>query len=157
MKDDRIYLLHIRDAVDRVLSYTTGGKTAFFADTRTQDAVVRNLEIIGEAAKNVSKDQRVAQPSVPWRALSGMRDKLIHEYFGVDLEVVWQVVERDIPELKQHLPRLRAQQWIEVACELSEQLLRQLADDLHRLLDGTAYRTNATQDRTVPHVKNLSL
>ncbi len=103
MKDDRVYLLHIRDAVDRILSYTTEGKTAFLADTRTQDAVVRNLEIIGEAAKNVSTDLRAAHSGVPWRALSGMRDKLIHEYFGVNLEVVWRVVERDIPELKQHL------------------------------------------------------
>ena len=68
--------------------------------------MVRNLEIIGEATKNVSMDLRAAHPGVPWRALSGMRDKLIHEYFGVNLEVVWQVVERDIPELKQHLTEI---------------------------------------------------
>jgi len=103
MKDDRIYFLHIRDAIQRILDYTSSGKDAFFADTKTQDAVVRNLEIIGEAVKNVSAEFKAAHPEIPWRRIAGMRDRLIHEYFGVNLKIVWERVERDIPDLKRKI------------------------------------------------------
>ena len=99
MKDDRVYLAHISDAVARILDYTSAGKDVFFSDTKTQDAVVRNLEIIGEAAKNVSDDLRSKHSDIPWRRLAGMRDKLIHEYFGVNLTIVWEVVEHELPKL----------------------------------------------------------
>ena len=79
MKDDGVYLRHARDAVDAVLTYTASGREHFFADRRTQDAVVRNLEIIGEAVKRLSVDLRNAYPDVPWRQIAGMRDKLVHE------------------------------------------------------------------------------
>ncbi len=97
MKDDRLYLLHIRDALQRVTEYTLGGREAFFADQRTQDAVIRNLEVMGEAAKSVSLATRERAPQIRWKDIAGMRDKLIHEYFGVNLEIVWRVVERDAP------------------------------------------------------------
>ncbi|MGH7594175.1 MAG: HepT-like ribonuclease domain-containing protein [Gemmatimonadales bacterium] len=103
MKDDRVYLLHIRDALGRIADYTAPGRAAFLNDPRTQDAVVRNLEIVGEAAKRVSEKTRNLAPDVPWRAVSGMRDKLIHDYFGVNLEIVWQVVEREGPALRRHV------------------------------------------------------
>lgn len=99
MKDDRVYLAHILDAVERIQKYTSEGKSEFDRDEKTQDAVVRNLEIIGEAAKNVSDELRSNRPDIPWRRLAGMRDKLIHEYFGVNLTIVWQVVEQEIPKL----------------------------------------------------------
>lgn len=99
MKDDRVYLRHVLDAIGRIRDYTADGKDAFFADSKTQDAVVRNLEVIGEAVKNVSVDLRTRHPDVPWRRIAGMRDKMIHEYFGVDLRLVWEVVERELPEL----------------------------------------------------------
>ena len=99
MKDDRVYLAHIRDSVDLIREYTREGKSAFMDDRKTQDAVVRNLEIIGEAAKNVSEQLRRAHEDVPWRRIAGMRDKLIHEYFGVNLEVVWSAVEQELPKL----------------------------------------------------------
>lgn len=100
MKDDRVYLLHVRDAIGRILSYTTEGKQAFLADGKTQDAVVRNLEVIGEAAKRISGDLKSRHADIPWKRMAGMRDKMIHEYFGVDLEIVWAAVERDLPALR---------------------------------------------------------
>ena len=109
MKDDRVYLAHLRDAIDRILDYTAGGKSEFLEDTKTQDAVVRNLEILGEAAKNVSAALRQTHDNVPWRRLAGMRDKLIHEYFGVNLDIVWQVVEQELPTLRQQVDQILKQ------------------------------------------------
>ncbi|MGQ0556170.1 MAG: HepT-like ribonuclease domain-containing protein [Nitrospiraceae bacterium] len=100
MKDDRIYLLHIRDAIQHILTYTTSGKDSFFADRKTQDAVIRNLEIIGEATKRLSASLKNANPDIAWKPIAGMRDKLVHDYFGVNLQLVWDVIERDLPGLK---------------------------------------------------------
>ncbi len=99
MKDDRVYLLHIRDAIRGVLRYTAGGREAFFSDEMTQDAVVRKLEVIGEATKHLSEPFRSAHPEVPWKRMAGMRDKVIHEYFGVDLTIVWRTAIEDVPKL----------------------------------------------------------
>lgn len=109
MKDDRVYLAHVRDAINRILDYTAAGKGEFLDDAKTQDAVVRNLEILGEAAKNVSGELRQTHENVPWRRLAGMRDKLIHEYFGVNLDIVWQVVERELPTLKEQVDQILKQ------------------------------------------------
>ncbi len=100
MKSDRIYLLHIRDAIARVLEYTREGRDVFLARHMVQDAVVRNLEIIGEAVKNLSEPLKSSHAKVPWKRIAGMPDKMIHEYFGVNLHLVWEVVERDLPEFK---------------------------------------------------------
>lgn len=103
MKEDRVYLLHVRDAVERALSYTAQGKQAFFADPRTQDAVIRNLEVVGEAVKNLSEGLKARHATVPWKRIAGMRDKMIHEYFGVNLHLVWDAVEQELPRLKQEI------------------------------------------------------
>ena len=103
MKDEKAYLGHIRDSVDRILAYTAAGKKAFMLDHKCQDAVVRNLEIIGEAAKNVPRAVQASHPRIPWRRMAGMRDKMIHEYFGVDLEIVWGVVARELPALRRRI------------------------------------------------------
>lgn len=76
MKDDRIYLLHIRDAIQQILTYTSSGKDSFFADRKTQDAVIRNLEIIGEATKRLSASLKSANPDISWKPIAGMRDNL---------------------------------------------------------------------------------
>lgn len=84
MKDDRVYLWHIRDCIERIVDYTREGRDAFLNDPKTQDAVIRNLEIIGEAVKNVSEDLKKFYPDIPWPRIAGMRDRMIHEYFGLD-------------------------------------------------------------------------
>lgn len=103
MRDESVYLKHIRDAIARVESYTAKGRKAFFGDTLVQDAVIRNLEVIGEAVRHLPADFRHRHPEVPWRSITALRNVLIHEYFGVDLEIVWNVVRRRLPTLKRHV------------------------------------------------------
>jgi uncharacterized protein with HEPN domain len=106
MKDDRIYLLHVRDSIQHIVNYTEAGKENFFSDRKTQDAVVRNLEIIGEATKRVSVTLKEAHPEIAWKPIAGMRDKLIHDYFGINLQLVWDAVVRDLPDLKRKIDLL---------------------------------------------------
>lgn len=107
MKDERTYLTHAIEAIDAITDYTADGQKVFFSDGKTQDAVIRNIEIIGQAVKGISDDTRALEPVVPWRQIAGMRDKLIHEYFGVDLVLVWDVVEQELPVLRPQLEKLR--------------------------------------------------
>ena len=103
MKDASVYLKHIQDAIARIESYTGQGRKAFFDSTMVQDAVIRNLEVIGEAVKQLPADLRQRYPRIPWRSITALRNVLIHEYFGVDLEIVWRVVQRRLPTLKRHI------------------------------------------------------
>ena len=103
---DRVpqYLQHILDAIDRAISYAAGMDfAAFEKDTRTQDAVIRSIEIIGEAANKVrTADPAFAAglPNIPWEVMYGMRNRIVHDYFEVDREVVWQTVQQDLPVLR---------------------------------------------------------
>jgi uncharacterized protein with HEPN domain len=100
-RDDRVYLEHIRDAIDRIELYTKGLDEAGFKDNLLiQDGVIRQLGIIGEAVKRLSEPFRKAHPGIPWQDIAGMRDKLIHDYFGTDVATVWLTVQQDIPSLK---------------------------------------------------------
>ena len=100
MKDDKVYLTHIDEAIGKILCYTSGGRDKFMGSAMIQDAVVRNFEIIGEAAKHLSHPVKKQCPDVPWRQVAGFRDVLIHDYMGVELEEVWRVVESDLPALR---------------------------------------------------------
>jgi len=100
MKKDRIYLMHILDAIRKVKQYVSVGYEEFMAHSHWQDAVMRQLEIIGEATKRLSEGLRIQHPAVQWRRIAGLRDVLIHDYMGVDLEAVWQVTQRGVPELE---------------------------------------------------------
>ncbi|QYZ79207.1 DUF86 domain-containing protein [Methanofollis formosanus] len=94
----------ILEAIDRIERYTaTLTFENFFQDTKTQDAVIRNLEIIGEAVKNLPTDFKEAHPEVEWRAVAGMRDKLIHHYFGVDMRIVWETARTDLPVFRSRI------------------------------------------------------
>lgn len=108
IRDDGVYLAHVIDAAQQILSYTDGMDYDQFKSARmAQDAVIRQFEIIGEAAKNLSPGFRTLHGHVPWRDLAGFRDKLIHQYFGVDLATVWRSVEADIPTLIEELVRIK--------------------------------------------------
>lgn len=100
MKDDRVYLEHIRDALDDIATYTNAGREVFFADRMRQDATLRKLQVIGQAVKNLSEGVKSRQPRIPWRQIAGMRDKVIHDYFGVNLEIVWGLIDKDLPDLR---------------------------------------------------------
>ncbi len=100
MKDDRIYLQHIRDALQDIESYTSAGREAFFSERIRQDATLRKLQVIGEAVKKLSDDTKSKQPDIPWKQIAGIRDKVIHDYFGIKLEIVWGVVDSDLPRLR---------------------------------------------------------
>ncbi|MEB1808484.1 MAG: DUF86 domain-containing protein [Bacillaceae bacterium] len=103
MKNDKLYLRHILECITNIETYLPNGKEDFFSSKLIQDAVIRNLEIIGEATKRISKEYREQHSNVPWREMAGLRDVLVHDYFGVDNGIVWNVVEKELPSLKEKI------------------------------------------------------
>lgn len=106
-RDNRLYLNDIYLSINKIISYVNGlSFDDFMKDGKTIDAVIRNLEIMGEAAGNVSSDLKSKNPDIPWREMVSMRNKVVHEYFGVDLEILWETIQEDLPQLKKAIKKL---------------------------------------------------
>lgn len=100
-KDPAVYIRHIHDCILRIEAYVQEGRTAFFNDHKTQDAVIRNLEVIGQAVKDLGTERLSAeQPAIPWTQIAGARNVLAHQYLGVDLNLIWNIVDKNLPALK---------------------------------------------------------
>ena len=107
-KRDSVLLIEdIETAVSRIEKYTAGlSREHFLADEKTIDAVVRNLEIIGEASRQLPEEFRECHSTIPWHKMAGLRNRIVHDYFGVDLELIWQIVSVEIPSLKDSISSL---------------------------------------------------
>ena len=103
---DALFLVHVLEATADIETFTVEGREAFMSDRKTQSAVIRQLEIICEAVKNLSPALTQSEPIVPWRQIAGARDRLIHAYFSVDLKAVWSMVEQDLPMLRSNVRRI---------------------------------------------------
>lgn len=104
IKDDLVYLNHINDAISRIEEYVHGlSYDEFIEKYLIQDGVIRQIQVVGEATKKISDNTRQKYSLVPWKDIAGMRDKLIHDYFGIDLDAVWDTVEKDMPILKNEI------------------------------------------------------
>lgn len=98
----------ILDGIRRVLDYSAGlTKEIFLSDNKTQDAVIRNLEVIGEATKRLTMEFRDSYPQIPWREMAALRDRLIHDYFGINTEILWEIVHQDLPDVLPTLLNIR--------------------------------------------------
>lgn len=106
MRDDKERLRDIKEAIERIEKYVSKGRKAFESDELIQNWIVRHLQIIGEATRSLSSEFRERHPDVAWSKIIGMRNILVHDYFGIDTEVVWRAVECDLPELKQKIKKL---------------------------------------------------
>jgi uncharacterized protein with HEPN domain len=101
-KDDSVYLHHIIDALLQIERYTDGVTyEEFLSNSLLQDGVIRQLEVMGEAARNLSEDLRNEYPKIPWRQMISLRNRMIHAYFNVNLQIIWEIIQGDIPNLKQ--------------------------------------------------------
>lgn len=103
---DGLFLGHVLEAIAAIESFTLEGRAFFITDRKTQSAVVRQIEIIGEAVKQLGSDLTATETAGPWRQIAGTRDRLIHAYFKVDLDAVWAMVMQDLPPLKANVRRM---------------------------------------------------
>lgn len=107
MKDARVFLTHILESAEAIQAYVGGmTKRDFLSSREKQDAVVRRFEIIGEATKRLSVETKARDAAVPWRDIAGMRDRLIHEYFAIDMEFVWKTAKHDLPSFIKRIRKL---------------------------------------------------
>ena len=103
-RQDAFIIQDIKEAIGRIVSYTSGiNYDDFLKDGKTQDAVIRNIEILGEAVKLLSEEAKERYPDIPWKAIAGTRDKLIHDYFGVNIDIVWNIAKNEAPWLSEQL------------------------------------------------------
>jgi uncharacterized protein with HEPN domain len=102
-KDDGLYLAHVEECLDRIDEYTAEGRDAFFGSTMIQDSVLRNLHTLSESMQRISESLKTRHPDVPWRDLVGFRNVIVHNYLGIDLDTIWEVVEDQLPRLRREV------------------------------------------------------
>jgi uncharacterized protein with HEPN domain len=110
MKDDRLYLIHIQECINRIESYIAEcGRDNFFTSTLIQDAVIRNLQIMAESTQRLSDELKESHPEIEWSKVSGFRNVLAHDYLGIDLSRIWLILEDELPILKQTISAMIAE------------------------------------------------
>lgn len=109
MRDDRERLHHMLEAIHRIEKYAARGRETFERDELIQNWLIHHIQIIGEAARAISSRFKEMHPEIPWVEIVGMRHILVHDYFGIDLDIVWRVIDRDLPELKSKIRSILGQ------------------------------------------------
>ena len=109
MKDAKVFIMHILESIDAVEKFSKNLNRSKLEKSRLkQSAIIREIEIIGEAVKNLPEHTKRAHPEVEWKSIAATRDKMIHHYFGVDLDIVWDIVKSDLPKLKKKIKLIKA-------------------------------------------------
>jgi len=107
IKNEKIFLRHILESIENVENFTKDvSKTEFLSSVLVQDGVIRRLEIIGEAVKNLPLEVKEQYPDIEWKKIAGLRDVLIHAYFDVDIDLTWEIIKRDLPDLKKKIKKI---------------------------------------------------
>lgn len=102
MKDDRLYLIHISECIERIESYVVGrDKQQFLDSTLIQDAIIRNLQVLAESTQRLSDDAKENQSGVDWFKIAGFRNVLVHDYLGIEIEHIWNILDKELPVLKE--------------------------------------------------------
>jgi len=107
---DKLFIEHMLECMDRIAEYAGARRDVFVGSRMIQDAVIRNLQTLAESSQRLSESARESEPGIDWRAIAGFRNVLVHGYLGVDAEIVWRVVEQDLPGLRAALRRMRLAQ-----------------------------------------------
>ena len=100
MRDNKLYLIHILESIGRIEDYTREGKIAFLHDTKTQDAVLRNLQTLAESTQRLTSDLKLSNAQVSWERIAGFRNVVVHDYLGINMVRVWEIIEQHLPNLK---------------------------------------------------------
>jgi len=100
VKDDRVYLQHILECLDTIVGYTSEGRSRFLTDRKTQKATLRELQELAESTQRLSSTLKAGHPDLPWTAIAGFRNVLVHDYLGINLSRVWDITQRDLPALR---------------------------------------------------------
>lgn len=106
MKDDRLYLIHIRERIARIEDYVRNGESAFLGSDIVQDAVLRNLQTLAESTQRLSDETKAKRKDIDWRRIAGFRNVLVHDYLGVDITYVWGIIENELPALKRAIEEM---------------------------------------------------
>ena len=109
MKDDGLYLTHIRDCIERIAEYTIEGRASLFEDKKTQDAVLRNLQTLAESTTRLSDSSKQHHSEIDWRKIASFRNVVVHDYLGLELDIIWQIVEQDLPLLRRTVDSMLAE------------------------------------------------